>query len=1075
MAASQRSGEIVARPLPSLLLDLHFDHAAGRLTVRRAGVVKTIDLVAGDPIRVSSSLRDETLGHFLVQRGIISEAVHKEAVQRAAQTKAKLGETLVAMGSLPLEQLLEQLALQHRHKLVAVLRWPQGSWNFDHQPGIADTDGVRAPLVEVVLAGLRDTASGDPERLRRFDGASFELTERGRRLVPDVQATFGEAAASAVVRGGAITAIERGCGDRFTARSVLDALDLCDAITWQRLRATPLPKTARGSATEIRSANVGQGEASLPKGVAPRRSEPALPGVAPAAERKAAAPAAARSPAKPQVDSSPSSPWSMPSPVHAPEPSPLPAPPQAPLPAAAPSAAPPPPVSSRTATRREVWAPPPSAPSRSVSAPGPAEPQPFVPRTITSVANRRAAIAWAPRRPDVTPLYDLLFDDQAASDDDGAVPLATFDDDSGVVSTDEFGLVNDRSDEAARARRALVAEADRIRTADLYTILRIERTASEAEIAAAISERQRTFAREYYARFALGLDQPHLEEVLATYAGARDILLDDEARRSYDRALDGTEAASAHTMDTEVSFREAEDLLATQRFAAAIALLETIVAHAPAQADFHATLGWAHWLHKGPSLSAGDTARPHLNRALEIDPEHVAAHVHRGIIGASLGEDDAEVVFHLERALELRPARTDALHHLEPILLRRGELRRLERLYKRLLFRLSTNFPDRAADLWARLATLYAQHLDDRPSAEAALANARVMAPNHPLIAEFEAELEALLRPPPGDVHPLEQARGRLRRTRDLDAAAALMRSAGTSGDHDAAFVTAATMVALGTADPRMAEMYERHRVRRAALPAHLSVEHWAQLRHRDDSAELGALIASLAPAIQRVAPVALKDAGVDATMRVGDDELPAPFAKLRASIAKLLGVSPCPVYARPDLERHVQLVASDPPALIAGDEALTAPERPELVCRLARALCQAAAGRATGGSRSGTVLRAVVLAIVREATLSAIGAHDALAGEADAALDALSLPDRGDARAAALRLVARGAGINLSVWSRSLQHTADRAGLLLCGDIPTALAVARECGWLEPDLVEFAFSAEHVGLRASLGLSITS
>lgn len=38
MVATQRSGEIAARPLPSLLIDLHNEEATGTLSLRRAGV-----------------------------------------------------------------------------------------------------------------------------------------------------------------------------------------------------------------------------------------------------------------------------------------------------------------------------------------------------------------------------------------------------------------------------------------------------------------------------------------------------------------------------------------------------------------------------------------------------------------------------------------------------------------------------------------------------------------------------------------------------------------------------------------------------------------------------------------------------------------------------------------------------------------------------------------------------------------------------------------------------------------------------------------------------------------------------
>jgi hypothetical protein len=158
---------------------------------------------------------------------------------------------------------------------------------------------------------------------------------------------------------------------------------------------------------------------------------------------------------------------------------------------------------------------------------------------------------------------------------------------------------------------------------------------------------------------------------------------------------------------------------------------------------------------------------------------------------------------------------------------------------------------------------------------------------------------------------------------------------------------------------------------------------------------------------------------------------------------------------------------------LVAGDDALTSPDRPQLVFRLARALTFLWPGRAVGASRPGRVLRAVVLAVVRDAVGSELAAGDALTARAEAALAVLPDQVRTDARAAALRLLSRsGGGLNLSLWARSLPRTADRVGMLLCGDVPAAIARAKEIGDVDQDLVEFAYSAAHVRLRGQLGLA---
>jgi hypothetical protein len=194
----------------------------------------------------------------------------------------------------------------------------------------------------------------------------------------------------------------------------------------------------------------------------------------------------------------------------------------------------------------------------------------------------------------------------------------------------------------------------------------------------------------------------------------------------------------------------------------------------------------------------------------------------------------------------------------------------------------------------------------------------------------------------------------------------------------------------------------------------------------------------------------------------------------LRQQLGSVIGIgADIPVYAKSELGFQIHVVAADPPVLAAGDDALTAPERPELVFRLARAMTFLWPGRAVGASRPGRVLKAVVLAIVREAAGTDLGKDSPLAQTAESAIAELDANTRAQARAAALRILSvSGGGLNLSAWARSLSRTADRVGMLLCADIPAAIAGAKDMGDLDKDLVEFTYSAPHVALRAQLGLS---
>src|SRR5262245_986274 len=222
-----RSGELATRPLPAVLLDLHEDILTGRLTLRRGKIVKSIDLVNGNPVSTQSTPRDETLGHFLVTSGVITEEQHREAVQRANTVGGKLGEALVALQVMTVEQLIDQLGKQARHKLVQALRWPQGAWRFE--AGNEPVPGMQLRMIDVVFGGLRETAALDLGRLSRLEGLAFELTERGKRLKLELRKHFGEPTLTVLGASGKLAELEKALGDRMQARVAIDALLLCDA------------------------------------------------------------------------------------------------------------------------------------------------------------------------------------------------------------------------------------------------------------------------------------------------------------------------------------------------------------------------------------------------------------------------------------------------------------------------------------------------------------------------------------------------------------------------------------------------------------------------------------------------------------------------------------------------------------------------------------------------------------------------------------------------------------------------------------------------------------------------------
>ncbi len=885
MSASRHiphAGDLELRPLPAVLLDLHEAGATGRFLVRRERVVKTVDLVEGWLVAAASG--DDTLGHYLVASGIISQAQHRDVVAMVTEQRTSVGDALVAMGLLTSEGLAAQLSAQTRYRLLSPLRWPDGAWRFEARE--PEAGGLRLSVPDTVLAGLRDTVPEGPGPSQLLADVFLELTARGRRLVPALRSVFAAKVPEVLPDGVTARAL---IAQGLTA-ALVDAMLLTDAV------------------------------------------QPALPKVGPALT------------------------------MSAPEPEPEPEPEPSEL-------------------YRELF----GGPSMLIT----------VPRAIGN-APLEIAVAGEP--------------------DDDDEPIIT-------ITEDEPPI-----DDATRAARdALVTEATRLRDLDHYAAILVERNADDLAIAAAMSERVSTFSRDYYARFALGEAAALLDEIHAVYDAAREVLLDDDRRRAYDRELAGGELTDRGD-EGEMLRAAGLELLRRGGADAAAAKLEAALALRPDDPAVLAGLGWALWLREGRTPEAADVARNYLGRALRRAPTHAAANEYTGMIELSLGVDDQVALEHLERAARSAPGDGGVLDAIAGVYMRRGQTRALERFYRRLLRAGGT--PLEQGPIWHRLGVLYGEHLDDPAQARSAMGQA--------------ARHGHGARPP-----------RRIPSTRPLS-------------PDDAEFVAAALRIATGDDRSGDRELYEDLRPKTVPVAtAPMTTALWNRLRHPLDEPDIGALAELIAPAVHALHPITLTDLGVEAAARLGDELLPPAFAQLQRYVAGLLGVPRVLVYAHADYGDEVHVGASTPLVMLAGDDALTAPDRADLGFRLARATTYLWPGRAVGGSRPARVLRDLLLALAKDGTTAAL--DRGLQAE-QAALAVLDRPVRDQSRALVGRLRARAPDHNLSRWAQALARTADRFALLVCGDPVVALRLCPDHGG--PDgLLEFARSSTFLELRAALGL----
>ncbi|HUT55631.1 MAG TPA: DUF4388 domain-containing protein [bacterium] len=123
-------GDLVELPFPALLEFLHERNVTGRLVLRRGELTKMVFLVEGKPVNVDSTLRDETLGRYLIKKEKISEEQFEQSILMMIEQNIQQGAALVKMGVLSAKELYFEVKSQTREKLLSCFAWTQGTFGF---------------------------------------------------------------------------------------------------------------------------------------------------------------------------------------------------------------------------------------------------------------------------------------------------------------------------------------------------------------------------------------------------------------------------------------------------------------------------------------------------------------------------------------------------------------------------------------------------------------------------------------------------------------------------------------------------------------------------------------------------------------------------------------------------------------------------------------------------------------------------------------------------------------------------------------------------------------------------------
>lgn len=451
-------------------------------------------------------------------------------------------------------------------------------------------------------------------------------------------------------------------------------------------------------------------------------------------------------------------------------------------------------------------------------------------------------------------------------------------------------------------------------------------------------------------------------------------------------------------------------------------------------------------------------------------------------------DDEDLTVDLLSSALESDPANDEALAELSRLRGSRGELVDLEHSLSRVAERLAAaGDGPRTWKASQKLAALRRDELGDLTGAVEALALAQKLdlseLDSQAVLAEQllalgdeeggQAELEAIVAKVPCEV----------------PAHARLFAVHARAGRIDAAYLSALVLEELEAGDESTRDVIEPYRAEWGLkLKAPLDEAAWATLRAPGSDAVIEAIFAAVARASFAAQLEELRTLPVLDPARRQSASSTASIVRGFHWAARALGIA-CPaLYVLEDVEGGIAAVASHEPTTALGPQVLRGLAPRDLAFLAGRHLTyfrpehQVLIHFPTQGALKGLLLAAVHVAMPAVSSMSNLPPPVAnLRGR----MSRLLLPDERSRLAAAVeKLEARGGKIDLGAWVRSVELTAARAGLLLSGDLRTAVThlrrESRAIGGLtleakRNDLLAFCGSTAHADLRMTFAVTTRS
>jgi DNA-binding response OmpR family regulator/tetratricopeptide (TPR) repeat protein len=221
----------------------------------------------------------------------------------------------------------------------------------------------------------------------------------------------------------------------------------------------------------------------------------------------------------------------------------------------------------------------------------------------------------------------------------------------------------------------LSAMAERMRKADAFGVLEVERSAGDAEIRTAYADLAK---RTHPDRFVSASSAVHqmAEQVFGLVSAAYEAIADGESRLRYlreevsRRRLQQEIDEGQRAVRAEGEFQKGEAALRARRPDLALAHFQGAVEAYPEEGEYHAALGYALHLTAPANPVTLKKAYAHIQKGRKLAPDRAKPYLYLGRLSLAEGRADvAEKLF--GRTVQLDPDCLDALRELRLINLRR--------------------------------------------------------------------------------------------------------------------------------------------------------------------------------------------------------------------------------------------------------------------------------------------------------------------------------------------------------------------------------------------------------------------